>query len=112
MKFQNKQVKHKRFDPLEYFGGCTPKQVETGIIRILVKQMFKEKPDDNSSHHNKSNGDLMKSEQIKAKMDIVNQKSLSKTKLPSFSEISKCFKESQDRIKTLINSKSFLKVGA
>mgnify|MGYP001796861437 CR=1 FL=1 len=98
VKYQNKQVHKQRFDPLEYFGGITPKQVETGIIRKIVKQMFdqNERPPSVNKYH--SNIDIVKNEQVKAQISLVNQKSMSKSKLPSFTELSQCFKDSQERI--------------
>lgn len=111
VRYQNKQVHNQRFDPVEYFGGCTPKTVETGVIRTIVKQMFDNSPPKKrSTCHNYSTIENVKSEQVKAQFNLVNQKSMSKGKLPSFTELSQSFKDSQTRIRNLIKNKSILSV--
>ena len=98
MKYQNRQIKNGRFNPVEYFGGWTPKQVEKGIVRHIVKQMFDIKSSQPSIQHNRSNIDFVKSEQVKAQFDIINHKSLSKSKIPSYTELSQCFNQTQKKI--------------
>lgn len=44
VKRQEKVVREKRFDPIQYFGGFKPKDVGTGVIRQIMVQVFAPEP--------------------------------------------------------------------
>ncbi|CAI2359159.1 unnamed protein product [Moneuplotes crassus] len=108
---QNIAIQEGRFDPVQYFGGYTPEEVGTGIIRKVISQIFHppEEPrsSDPSPDVDKEFSNIIpKMNKTKASH---SQAELDPAKCPSMAEISNSLQSSQSRINQLVNNLQSLK---
>lgn len=110
---QNKVVEEGRFDPTEYFGGFKPYEIQTGIVRKVIKEVFAPEPTmvpiKPPTGHNHNSSKCLTSTHKKPKVgNSSSQPTLEPSKCPRLAEISESLQISQNKINGLMQNLKIL----
>ena len=109
IQIQNRIVDDKRFDPFNYFGGFLPHEIETGIIRKIMKSVFAKEDKWSVSGINSNSAESLQSNKVKGLIHQMghtssSQVNLNSSKNPSIFEISQSLKSNQVKINNLMQN--------